>query len=244
MADNTCVNEEKLIKLIKDAFTEEFKKQEIIFIAKLQKQEESIINKIAGNHKITMDEIKKMIKDIDNIKESLEFTQEVIDKKVKTVEEKVETIENKFTNEVQRKLTEIEDRSRRNNIRIEGVVQESYESWDQTETMVNNLLKDKLEIENVKIERAHRTGRTNEEKTRTIVCKLLDYKDKLKIMQNRKKLKGTNIYINEDFSKETREHRKKLWEEVKVLRSQGEIAYLNYRSISQKKREDRSRHRN
>ena len=67
MADNTCVNEEKLIKLIKDAFTEEFKKQEIIFIAKLQKQEESIINIIAGNHKITMDEIKKMKKDIDNI---------------------------------------------------------------------------------------------------------------------------------------------------------------------------------
>ena len=160
------------------------------------------------------------------------------------MEEKVKTIENKFTNEVQRKLTEIEDRSRRNNIRIEGVVQESYESWDQTETMVNNLLKDKLEIENVKIERVHRAGRTNEEKTRTIVCKLLDYKDKLKIMQNRKKLKGTNIYINEDFSKETREHRKKLWEEVKVLRSQGEIAYLNYRSISQKKGEDRSHQRN
>ena len=142
MADNTCVNEEKLIKLIKYAFTEEFKKQEIIFIAKLQKQEESIINIIAGNHKITMDEIKKMKKDIDNIQQSLEFTEEVLEKIVKTVEEKVETIENEFTNEVQRKLTEIEDRSRRNNIRIEGVVQESYESWDQTETMVNNLLKD------------------------------------------------------------------------------------------------------
>ena len=44
-------------------------------------------------------------------------------------------------------------------------------------------------------------------------------------------LKGTNIFINEDYCQDTVEYRKELWEEVKVLRSQGKIAYLNYRSI-------------
>ena len=33
------------------------------------------------------------------------------------------------------------------------------------------------------------------------------------------------------YFQDTVEYRKELWEEVKVLQSQGKIAYLNYRSI-------------
>ena len=64
-----------------------------------------------------------------------------------------------------------------------------------------------------------------------IVCKLLRFKDKQNILRKEKLLKGTNIFINEDYCEETVEYRKELWEEVKVLRSQGKIAYLNYKSI-------------
>ena len=53
-------------------------------------------------------------------------------------------------------------------------------------------------------------------------------------MNNANKLKGTNIFIDEDYSFDTMEYRKKLWDEVKYLRSQGHIAYLNYRSIANK----------
>ena len=92
-----------------------------------------------------------------------------------------------------------------------------------------------LVLQNVQIERAHRSKRSksnnNSEKPRTIVCKLLNYKQKEEILRNTKKLKGSNIFINEDFCYETMQYRKKLWEEVKNLRSQGKIAYLNYRSI-------------
>ena len=41
------------------------------------------------------------------------------------------------------------------------------------------------------------------------------------------KLKGTNILMDEDYSLETMKYRKKLWDKVKYLRSQGLIAYLN-----------------
>ena len=44
-----------------------------------------------------------------------------------------------------------------------------------------------------------------------------------------KKKKNTNIFIEEDFSPETMEYRKQLWEEVK-----GNNAYLNYRSVVKK----------
>ena len=49
-----------------------------------------------------------------------------------------------------------------------------------------------------------------------------------------KKKKNTNIFIDEDFSPETMEYRKQLWEEVKELRKKGNIAYLNYRSVVNK----------
>ena len=39
-------------------------------------------------------------------------------------------------------------------------------------------------------------------------------------------MKGQNIYINEDFSKETMDIRKEKWKSVKSLRSQGKYAVL------------------
>ena len=47
-------------------------------------------------------------------------------------------------------------------------------------------------------------------KVTTIVCKLLNYKQKKEILRNTKKLKGSNIFINEDFCYETMQYRKKL----------------------------------
>ena len=45
------------------------------------------------------------------------------------------------------------------------------------------------------------------------------------------KLKGKNIYINEDFSKETMDIRKDKWKSGKSLRSQGKYAILIYDKI-------------
>ena len=69
------------------------------------------------------------------------------------------------------------------------------------------------------IERVHRIKKKgnseNLGKPRTIVCRLLHYKDKAKILTNVKKLKDKNVFINEDFSYETMELRKELWEKIK-----------------------------
>ena len=44
-------------------------------------------------------------------------------------------------------------------------------------------------------------------------------------------LKGQNIHINEDFSKETMDIMKEKWKSVKSLRSQGKYAVLVYDKI-------------
>ena len=69
----------------------------------------------------------------------------------------------------------------------------------------------------------------------TIIYKLLRYEDKVKILQKANKLRGTNIFINEKFSRESMELRKKLWKEVKAHRDKGRVAYLSYRTVVVKK---------
>ena len=73
---------------------------------------------------------------------------------------------------------------------------------------------------------------------RTVVCKLLNFVDKERIIKNTHRLKGTSYYVNEDFSKETLAYRKELWEKVKALRKEGKIAYLNYKNIIVRERND------
>ena len=72
------------------------------------------------------------------------------------------------------------------------------------------MLKEWLDIENVEIERAHRAGRKNRKNPRRIVYKLLRFKDKQNILREAKLLKGTDIFINEDYCQDTVEYRMEL----------------------------------
>ncbi|XP_065684372.1 uncharacterized protein LOC136096733 [Hydra vulgaris] len=121
---------------------------------------------------------------------------------------------------------------RRNNLRIDGLQETPGENWEDCEKAVKDIFKTLLKIPSeVVVERAHRIGQFKENKPRTLVLNLLNYQDKNKILKAVKQLKGTGIYINEDFAQETIYHRRKLWEEVKKLRSEGKYAILKYDKI-------------
>ena len=59
---------------------------------------------------------------------------------------------------IHNKLMELEDRSRRNNIRIDGIKERNKESWEECERRVHSMLKERLDIENVEIERRIEQG--------------------------------------------------------------------------------------
>ena len=88
-----------------------------------------------------------------------------------------------------------------------------------------------------KIELVHlvKNKQNKDKKTKptAIVCKTLSYKHKKEVLKNTKKL-----FVNEDFCHETMQHSKDLWEEVKRLHSEGQLAYLDYRSIVVERRRD------
>ena len=60
--------------------------------------------------------------------------------------------------------------------------------------------------------------------------KIVELEDKSR-RNKLQKIKNKNIFINEDFSHEIMELRKELWEKVKKHREEGKIAYLHYRTI-------------
>ena len=141
----------------------------------------------------------------------------------------------------ERKIVKLEDRSQRNNLRIDRITEKENKTWDECEQEVQSLIKGKLGIaENIIVKRVHRIKKKgnseNSGKPRAIVCRFLNYKDKTYILKNAKKLKGKNIFINEYFSHDTMELRKELWERVKKHREEGKIAYLHYRTIVVKRR--------
>ncbi|XP_065684278.1 uncharacterized protein LOC136096668 [Hydra vulgaris] len=233
--------------MIKDLFTKYKEETE----AALKQQENNFINIVSANTKILNERLDKVEKNIlenakkistlatevEEIKVSLNFHEELIKNKIKTALDSF--IKNKSThNEIQNnnielkkinsKLREIEDRSRRNNLRVEGVKEDDNESWLESETKVKKIFDGYLGIKDVKIERAHRAGKEDIKKHRTIVVKLLDFKDKEAILKNSSKLKGKNIFINEDFCAETNRIRKDLREKMKIERQLGKFAYISY----------------
>ena len=114
---------------------------------------------------------------------------------------------------------------------MDGLKGDSKESWEECESSVNSMLKERLVKQNVEIERAHRVRRKSRNKLRKTVRKLLQFKGKPNILRKAKILKETDIFVNEDCSKHTAGYIKELSEEVKLLQSQGKIAYLNYRTV-------------
>ena len=129
------------------------------------------------------------------------------------------------------KLRDMEDRSRRNNLMIDGIEDEKKETWDATKRNVISLLTNSFNLQNIRIERAHRMGLHRNGKRRTVIIKLLDYKDKVEVLKNAKNLRNMGFYINEDFSNETMAIRKQQWNDVKQLRMQGKLSVLKYDRI-------------
>jgi hypothetical protein len=209
----------------------------------LKKQENIFSDIISANLKIITDRIDKIEnefnqnkskilnieKDINDIKESFNFQEENFLNRISETNSLVATEINEF----KKIYIDLENRSRRNNLRIDGLTELPMESWNDCAKKVKDLFRNKLGIsEDVIIERAHRLGKINEDKSpRTIIIKLLDFQNKNKILSLSRKLKGTGIFINEDFANETMEIRKKLWEDVKRFRKEGKFAIIKYDKI-------------
>ena len=130
--------------------------------------------------------------------------------------------------DITNKFIDLEDRPRRNNLCIDDIKEINNDSWENCEQQ------EKLNIEkNIQIDRCHRAGKKHINHPRTTFCRITKFKVKQLILKNSNKLKNSIIYIciYEDFSRDTMELRKQLWEDVLEYCRQGNYAYLNFISI-------------
>ena len=73
-----------------------------------------------------------------------------------SLKKKLSTFEIKMLSELEDKISGMEDIRRRTNIRVDRVTEEKGETWEDSEKKALVILREKLEIQDVTIERAHR----------------------------------------------------------------------------------------
>ena len=182
------------------------------------------------------DRIESQNQMIYELRRSLEFSQdEIKDIKLELANSKIEnrncqTMINEQSlniNNLQEIVARMEDYSRKKNIRVDGIMEENNENWQQTQVKVQKVIEQKINVATVKVDYAHRLKNRNDQRgPRTIIAQLTHATDRDIILKNSHKLKGTNIYINEDLSDITMKKRKEKLQEMKDARNLGKIAYF------------------
>ena len=96
--------------------------------------------------------------------------------------------------EMKEQIAGLGDIDRRNNLRFMGIKEKSVvesETWEESKIKVKVFEQEKLGLEpdEITIERAHRIGKKEEGKRRTIITKFLNYKQREKVLNKYKELK-------------------------------------------------------
>ncbi|KAJ3601088.1 hypothetical protein NHX12_032061 [Muraenolepis orangiensis] len=211
-----------------------------MFTALLQQQQENFRGFVKMIMDSTNTRLDAITREVQEIRSSILFTQkDADDMKTQNVKQSVhwksmqaDILKNSDgLSAVPDKMEYAEGQSRRSNVVLDGIGEEPGETWEQTEEKVKDILVDKLKLQRgIEIERAHRTGKpaANNTRPRPIGVKFLRFKVRSAVLERDKNLRGTNIYINEDYTDTVRMKRKELLPKLWEVRERGEIAFLRH----------------
>ena len=177
-----------------------------------------------------------------DLKRSLEFSQKELEIAKKSIAEHETQFKNysnldKSYKDMSERLRSIEDHSRRNNLRVEGVTEIENENHERLQYHIQKMFSEKLKVD-VSLESVHRIGGgpSDGRKPRALIAKLKTYAERQACLRSAANLKGTNIYLNEDVSRATHEIRSSKMEELREMRRQGLVAYFSGTRIISKAR--------
>lgn len=188
--------------------------------------------------------------------EAIRSNQNVIESKISTLTERVQRMDqqllllNKLGNQVSeietsvsnfeqglsslsRKVDDLENRSRRNNLILHGLDEVKGETGEELLTRVKDkVFQEKLQLTAETIERCHRLGKKQENKSRPVIMRFMDYREKESVLMTAHKLKDTPFSLSEDFSFRVREIRRKLWKSAVKDKEDGAKVKLIYDKLS------------
>lgn len=125
-----------------------------------------------------------------------------------------------------KQLDDLEHRSRTNNLLIFGLREDAKKMAADRLALIETPVFYNMEVKPKTIECFHQIGKTQTTTTRPVILKLCDSRKKMEIINNCRKLKGSNISISEDFKKRVQNIKKKLWESAREEQISGDQVRL------------------
>ena len=149
-----------------------------------------MFNIIRGNFKISKQQIAELKKEINELRQSIEHTENLLEDKVARVKGNLRHIGNRVQQMyeyqhnpvfIEDKLIDLEDRLRRKHLRVDGTKERPNETWEYCKKELHTHFKESLGFEEKGlIERVHRVKTDKNKKgstPRTIAYRILNYKD-------------------------------------------------------------------
>lgn len=178
--------------------------------------------------------ISELTTEVTELKSSLEFSQREIDELRKTVRGLRESCDSDrreiaslltTTEDLQARTNDLDDGSRRNNLRIDGLEETPWETGEQSIVKVQAFLKEQLSLEDMPLDHAHRVGPPRDRRPRTLLVRFSRSADRDAAMRNARKLRGS-VFIYEDLCPESQRIKKERYNDYKKAKSEGKIAYF------------------
>lgn len=178
-----------------------------------------------------MEEIKKLIGEFrDEMRVGFRENQEEI-RKLKEEMKKKEEIWEREKHQLRYKIQNLEDRleseeknKKRNNIVIRGVNCEGENIKERT----RGFLEKQLGVK-VSIKEAYTVGKRKEKKA--VVAKIEYWKEKQEVMKNKNKLRGTQIYIDNDLTMKERDIQSKIYDRANKEKAKGKRVKIGYQKL-------------
>ena len=127
---------------------------------------------------------------------------------------------------LEKKTEDLEGRSKRNNLLFYGMIKDDDETNEDLEMSLKELCTDRLELsDDIHFDRVHRI---NNKPNSPVIARFSFFKQKQSVLKNKNKLKGSKIFIDEDYSRSVREIRKHLAVIMKRERAIGKRVSMVY----------------
>ena len=202
-----------------------------IALERLQKQLSGEIQDVIKSVDFLSNTVNALRQELNQTKEELKKTKEEETMRMKQLEEEVSflKLQNKFLN---RRAESLENYSRKDNLLISGIKETEREDC---RAIIKAFLKDTLKISKnadiqgdpgIEIARCHRVGKFEPGKSRPLLICFRHHEDKETVLRQRRHLKDTQYFMNDDLCLESTRRRDSLIPLVKELKKVDPKAHM------------------
>ncbi|CAG4973358.1 unnamed protein product [Parnassius apollo] len=200
-----------------------------------------------------MDDLQRLIKEIKtdfstkliSIESQFSQLEERMTSKINSnINEKFQELSNKYDNlqtqvlDQEKRIFALEKANKQRNLVFFGV-EEGELTYFELQEKIIHIIKNqmKIDIQDFELESVRRLGKRGIN-IRPVAVAITTLGKKIKILQNKKQLKGSNIYVTEEYTERVLKIRKTLKAQLQQEIEKGNVAYIKYDKLIIKERKD------